>query len=358
MLNRPHSSNPSQFPVTMRTVVLVQYVLLNILLITPICTDASSPALATTSPEACAATSHPTSLEDQILNDASQLQQDTAAKTVSEDISVEHPEETRDAWQAAYDQWVLGKKRDLGERSKRSIELALNSASQPIGKDSDGPVIRTAEQLPEADDDELTVITQATHSLVNSSLEELQYSLNVVYELCSSIDNGRQFEAAGGVRHVIRLMDSMPDLKLLLLKVLAVCAQNNPAVFETAVREGAIDKVLDSIQDVDTAVRAAALRALRSLADADDSIEFFYKRREDIISLIATAARVDELGTEESRVLTRGFALMEILLIKDATRWSPILIDENIVASGKRMLQSENPDIREGAARVLKLLQS
>ncbi|KAI0566764.1 Armadillo-like helical domain containing protein [Gracilaria domingensis] len=298
--------------------------------------------------------------EDQVLCEASKVKQSSIDQVIEEDEASRGPPETpsaeRDPWAAAYEQWIVGKNpTGRAKAVNRALEEAMKrypDAKKPEDSKEDF-------ELQEADDDELTVITAAVQNISASdaTAERLTTALDTIEELCNSGDNGRQMQAAGGVPHLLRHASSVSThISLLSVRALATCAQNNPTVFDSAVDEGAISFMLRLADNSNDALRAASLRVLVAIADSTKAEEALEKEESEIVRVVHDSLR-KESGTDGTRCQIRAFALVEQCLVRYRDTWKQKFVSSGLVKVAEHALRSESVDVREGAARVLRMLR-
>lgn len=311
--------------------------------------------------------------EGHVLCEASRRRDDSINQVIAEDETVRTGQDSTppsadragDVWAAAYNQWVEGRGKANGEKLPKNVARALDEARKRVGAKVDDKEENTADsfEMPDLDDDELKRITTAAHTLANKTLaaEEVKMVLDTIDALCGSGDNGRQLEAAGGLPDILRNVFHVDaDIAIMALKVLATCSQNNPPVFEAAVsKHAAIDTLLDVAKGAEETLglRAAAMRALVALSVASEASSKFAERGNEFIEVVMQAVGADVSNREGRRCVTRGYALVEQCLIVDLGRWKTGFGKAGLERTATAALKSEDIDIREGAARVLKLLR-
>ena len=294
--------------------------------------------------------------EDRILCDASSAKDASIRQVIAEDETTnsETPSDPQpDVWTTAYKQWVQG---EAVKQPPKAVYKAMKEALKrhPDAKMPDGNNDSQPDaNIPDLDDDELTLITKAVRAIAGGT--GVQTALELIEDLCYSGDNGRQMVAAGGMPHLLKLAQ-LPEIDHIALKALATCAQNNPAVFNAAVEAGAIAQLLRLSVEKEALI-PEILRVLVAVADGNDAVERMHADAASVIALCKNALR----GTEEDnatsrRAIRRAFALLESLLVKDNSTWREQLQVHFLKLSEKR-LKSTDLDIREGAARVLQLLR-
>lgn len=299
--------------------------------------------------------------EDRILCQASRLKEASLNQVIAEDettgLEPEAPSGDRDVWKAAYDQWIVGDKR---KRKSRAVNRAIEEAKKKL---SDSKHLEKAPeddvQLPEGGDDELTVITAAARAVSKSDTNsgELLGAIRTIEELCYSGDNGKQMQATGGVSHLLRLANSeTKEAALLSIKALATCSQNNPQVFDAAVAENAIPMLLKLAERDETPLRAACLRALLALSDAEKASDAFSEHRDSVVAVVRSGI-TGGTGVDKRRCKIRTLAFVEQFLVKNRDQWRSIFWEAGLEECGKAALKSEDVDLREGAARMLQLLR-
>lgn len=311
--------------------------------------------------------------EGQVLCEASRRRDDSISQVIAEDESVginqdSDPPSAQNAgnvWTTAYEQWVKGDGSSKGAKLSTGAARALGEAEKRFGAalDSKENDAGNSFEMPELNDDELTRITAAVHTLAKETLgaEEVNIVLDTIDYLCSSVDNGRQLEAAGGVPHILRnVVNRDTGVSVMALKTLATCAQNNPSVFETAVnKHSAIITLLDISKNAKEALdlRAAALRALVALSVASEALNVFAENKSIFVQVVMDAVGSDGSEREARRCVTRGFAVAEQCLVVDLETWKTVFAKVGLDRSANAALKNVDIDIREGAARVLKLLR-
>ena len=294
--------------------------------------------------------------EDRILCAASRDKEASIKQVINEDetakLEPEPPSASdKDVWAAAYEQWITGKNRIGKPKSvSRAIEEALKQHPEAQAPEE----LTSDHQLPELDDDELTVITGAVHNISSEAIshDSLKHALEVIEDLCYSGDNGRQLAASGGVQHLLRLAVHEAT-SLLSIKALATCAQNNPAVFDTAADAGAVGVLLGTL-DKDHSIRAASLRALVAIGDSENAMEKMIEERERVIRAVLDSLRLS--GPERRRCVVRALALVERCVHRD-DEWRQHFVSAGIAIEAEKEIKNDDVDIREGAARVLQLLR-
>ncbi|PXF46941.1 hypothetical protein BWQ96_03279 [Gracilariopsis chorda] len=301
-------------------------------------------------------------LEDEVLCEAAKAKRASIQQVVEEDEASREPPETpsadRDVWTAAYEQWIEGKQsagkpkavnRALKEAMKRYPDVA-----SPQEKEQQNDFI-----MPDMDDDELTVITAAVQQIsdANVTAERLKLALVTIEELCNSGDNGRQMQAAGGVPHLLRHATSESvELSLLSVRTLATCAQNNPSVFDSAVEEGAVASMLTLADNGNDALRAASLRALVAVADSGKAHEPLQDKKDDVVRIVRESLKKNS-GTDGQRCQIRALALVEQCLVRLRDSWKTVFVSGGLIDIAEQALKSDSIDVREGAARVLRMLR-
>lgn len=320
-----------------------------------------SPAASSAPPGECSSSGE----EGRVLCAAAREKDASIAQVIAEDetsrLEPEPPsaENAGDVWTAAYNQWIKGDPTSL----RKGVDRAIHEAKKRFGiagaveGHPEGQKERAP--LPDAEDDELVVVTRAVHTLGQGGVDEkvLSDAVEMVDVLCASGDNGRQVAAAGGVTHLLRLAgEGGKGISVAAVKALASCAQNNPPVVERAVAEGAVAALVDAAKGgKDVPMMAAALRALVAVAENGDARTALAGMRVDIVLVVAAAVEMGEEGREEKRCVVRGFALAETVLLGDG-EWKQAF-GEEVQKSAERALRSTDVDVREGAARVLALLR-
>lgn len=297
--------------------------------------------------------------EDRILCQASSEKDASIKQVVEEDetaqLEPEAPSSDQDVWASAYKQWIQGEKPKDAPKSahKAMLEAMKRHPDAKLPEDA----VKKDTELPELEDDELTLITRAAKTISDLKAEEVIGSLELIEDLCYSGDNGRQMAAAGGVPHLLRLAHSEAT-SILALKALATCAQNNPAVFDAAVEENAIS-VLLALHGHTKSVLPEILRALVAIADSKQAGPEMLADGDGIASITMDALITEEKESAvKHRAVRRSLALIESLLVKDVDSWTGRFGKDEFVTQAEKRLKSEDLDIREGAARVLQLLRT
>lgn len=306
--------------------------------------------------------SHP---ESCVLYKASVLQDASIAQVISEDETA-HLETAKsslptsdDAWAAAFNRWV-----NPEASSSKGAQRALEEARKRFAKTMDAAhesQQKFVDDLKNLDDDEATKITHYAQILAREDLpiNDLLDALEEVELLCASGDNGRQMAAVGGIKVLIRLFAHMTvDVARDAMRALASCAQNNPSVFEIAVREKAIDKLVELAMGSreEVGIRAAALRALVALTSENEGMERLWERRGDVAGVVMEVVGNRGAGVNERRCLVRGLALAESCL-RWSKDWKGKFMEVNLVEAAERAIERGDADVREGAARVLQMLR-
>lgn len=320
--------------------------------------------LATQSPSSIPLTcgsSHPESF---VLCEASAIEDASVAQVISEDDTAllentPSPSHTADdVWTTAYNQWISSRPASKG--TQRALEEVRNR----FIKTSDNGQASTqsfAEDLESLDDDEATKITHYTQILArqNVAAKDVLDTLEEVELLCASGDNGRQMAAAGGVKVLMRLFaHETVDVVSGAMRALASCAQNNPSVFEVAIREKAVEHLVDIAMKSgeEVSLRAAALRALVAVTDGSGGVAGLWERRADVAAIVREVVSWGESGVGERRCLIRAFALAEKCLTSNRT-WRDIFREVRLAEAAEVAIGSTDANVREGAARVLQMLR-
>lgn len=262
--------------------------------------------------------------------------------------------------------------------------------------------------------DELKLITQAAAILqktdaATTNIDRLS-ALELVIDLCVSGDNGRQFAASDGVSSVLQVMREHGYDNALVhtgLRALGTCAQNNAPVIAAAVRAGAVAEAARiGVRQRDNEVgRAAALKAVLAMAvdmnvdadadlkngdgdgDVDDvdesmtmnetetetetetegktksktkTMDVVWSAREDILAMVRASFKDvgSGGGVDMRRCKIRSLALMDACLMQDRSRWESELRRLGMDRLALAAMKDEDVDVREGAARVVRLLRS
>eukprot|EP00177_Eucheuma_denticulatum_P006628 GFKZ01012054.1.p1 GENE.GFKZ01012054.1~~GFKZ01012054.1.p1 ORF type:complete len:346 (-),score=53.18 GFKZ01012054.1:885-1922(-) len=321
-----------------------------------ICDTQGAPALSTASANAQPScdSSDP---ESAVLREASERQEACIAQIVSEEEASESDQgvvkpSADDVWSAAYNQWIKNQgaaRRALDEVNKRYGKVNENDSKS---KSSDEVVL---------DDDEAAKITFFVRMLAESDIS-VKNRLDVLEEidlLCASGDNGRQLAAVGGVSTLIGLgVHPVLTVATGAIRTLASCAQNNPDVYDAAVKENAVERLIDTALESghETGLRAATLRALVAIADGEKAGSRLWARRLDVGRIVRQAVGGESRGTEARRCLLRALALAERCLSSNGD-WVDRFRADGLAEAAEIVLESEDVDVREGAARVLKALR-
>lgn len=229
------------------------------------------------------------------------------------------------------------------------------------------------------DDDELKLVMRAAKRLLSRTATEEQIieALELTMDLCASGDNGRQFATSGGVSGILArvalVSKQESSLVTSLLRALASCCQNNVVVFNTATDAGAIgtisrlaEKMGDDGDNDSRNIRAAMLKLLVAVADAHNAADAFWTERKTIVNIMLLGSRIgeDDVGHNQPRLdsvsrrsLVRTFALADALLRKHARAWKDELIQAGLQSVAKRALDSNDVDVKEGAATLVRLLR-
>lgn len=229
------------------------------------------------------------------------------------------------------------------------------------------------------DDDELRLVTRAAKRLLSRTAteEQITEALELTMDLCASGDNGRQFATSGGVSGILARIELISkqesSLVTLLLRALASCCQNNVVVFNTATEAGVIltisrmaEKIGDDDDNDSRNIRAAMLKLLVAVADAHNAADAFWAEREFIVNIMLHSSRIgkgdvghtqEKLDSVSRRSLVRAFALADALLRKHARAWKDELKQAGLGSVAKRMLDSSDVDVKEGAATLVRLLR-
>lgn len=328
--------------------------------------------------------------EDSILCDAHARRQDTIDQIIDEsddedtEVSGQAPssKDADDMWVNAYNQWI--KKQASGDKdsasAKRALEAArkrhqhlLNQAqdatiqNQTDTNDIDNEVLKPDEKKAEAeaeeeDDDELKLITKSTvqlYAFMNLSDDSIVRNLQLIDDLCVSGDNGRQFAAVNGVRTILDIITHFETHLVITpaaLRALASCCQNNAPVAQAATDLHAV-AVLADIRESGDVTRASALKALLTLTDAPAAGDAFWQARDNVLDMIANCLKLENVqDANVRRCKVRSLALVHDLIRVDRQRWADLLIDRTLDAATLAM-NSEDEDIKEGAAQVVKSLK-
>lgn len=338
------------------------YVLVALVINSSFASTATTLSAATDTPaqeEQCRAGS---GVEDKVLCEAAKVERASIQQVIEEDEASRQPPETpsadRNVWTAAYEQWVEGKQ---PSGKPKAVNRALKEAMRryPDAKPPHEEEQQNDFVMPNMEDDELTLITAAVRQIsdTNATANHLKLALVTIEELCNSGDNGRQMQAAGGVPQLLRhaASDSV-ELSLLSVRTLATCAQNNPSVFDSAVEEGAVASMLTLADNGNDALRAASLRALVAVADSGKAHEPLQDKKDDVVRIVRESLKKDS-GTEGQRCQVRALALVEQCLVRLKDSWKTVFVSGGVIDIAEQALKSESVDVREGAARVLRMLR-
>lgn len=258
---------------------------------------------------------------------------------------IKHPETlsapSQDVWTAAYDQWMRS-----NENEKQQKQQSHTSSSQ------NSP-------LPAVADDEQSVVTQAVARIATADEtdEKLLLDLDTIEDLCYSGDNGRQMQASGGVIHLLRHCRSeRNDVAIRAVRAIATCVQNNAPVMEDVVAKGGVGILLQVANMGDVHIRGACLRALVGVAESVASENALLEKRQDVANVVRGGVQSDEKEVNGRRCVIRGYALVEICVRKDKI-WAIQFRKAGIMEAGLKGMESADVDIRESAARIVKLLR-
>lgn len=299
------------------------------------------------------------SAESRVLCEASARQEATIAQVIAEDETAhleqtQEPPSSDDVWQAAYNQWVNP---NPGEKA---TQRALDEARKRYGKEQENNSINAAETNI-LDDDEVVKITEYAQTLSKNDLskEHLLQILEEVDLLCSSGDNGRQMAAVGGIKTLLTISaNSVSEVAQEAMRALSSCAQNNPKVYNVAVSEDGIEKLVNQVlgNTDNAALRAAALRALVAISDAEEAALRLRSRKHDIGVIVTQVIAKEPEDKEERRCLIRTLALVERCLIVDK-EWMAEFRKLGLHEKAESAVGSADADVREEAARVLSMLR-
>lgn len=315
--------------------------------------------------------------EDRILCSAASVKQNSMHQVIAEDPTANTPPNSNshssensqtgradDVWAAAFNQWIANKQhKPSSESTKRAIEAArkrMAQAQRSAASSESNPAENSTFLQPgnDEDDDELKLITRATHLLQSHNTPStLQPALILIDDLCASGDNGRQVAAAGGLSSLVRLLaHSDSQLAAASARALASCAQNNAPVFDKAVAVGAIHALVNAARRPH--VRPAALRALLSVGVSTAAAEPLWQARQDVVTVItdAVAPATREVSGEERRGVVRALAIIELCVTK-SNEWRQLFQTAGVLDVGVDAMRSEDVDVKEGAARVVQLLR-
>lgn len=303
---------------------------------------------------------HASKEEDIVLCEAAKIKQESIQAVIGNDetsgTGSEAPPVSRDVWEAAYNQWILGKET---KREPKALNRGLHEAKKRFSEAQASKKDEKEFTMPELEDDELTVIAIAVRNISDTKAEakDVSFALNTIEDLCSSGDNGRQLQATGGVPHLLRIARSSSlDLSLLSIRTLATCAQNNPVVFNNAVDEGAVEFMLGLTSKSSDAIRAASLRALVAITDSEKAIERLRGEKDKVVDIVKESLKTN-LSSDGRRCQIRALALAEKCLLEDGNIWKPLFQESGLVQITQVVLKSEDLDIRESAAKVLSMLR-
>lgn len=312
-----------------------------------------APAMSTVS-----ATAQPscnsTGPESVILREASDRQEACIAQIVSEEAASESDQgvatpSADDVWSAAYNQWI---------KNQGAAKRALDEVHKRYGKVTENESLSDEVVL---DDDEAARMSSFVRMLEDSdvSVKNRLEALEEMDLLCASGDNGRQLVGVGGVSTLIAL-GAHPVLAVATgaIRTLASCAQNNRDVYDAAIEENAVERLLDTALESghETGLRAATLRALVAIADGEKAGSRLWARRLDVGNIVRQAVGEGSRGTEARRCLLRALALAERCL-NDNGDWVKRFRTDGLAEAAEIVLESADVDVREGAARVLKALR-
>lgn len=298
----------------------------------------------------CVAEKEPT---DQVLREVAEVEEEAVRivvagdeATQSEDVMAasESRRETvsDDVWRAAYAQWAAE-----GKNGKASGEVNGEVARV-------GAVMKRMQELLIASAD-----ADAEGKERRAAMQEIERGLEEVGELCYSGDNGRQVADVHGVDTLLKLV-SQPDVSRLAAATLATCAQNNPSVFDAAVAGDGVSLLLRLVQNAnaDAESRATALRALVAISDAEAAHVILEEEKSAVVEVVQLVFEAGAGGANENRGIRRAVALAEKCLRKDAIVWGTVFRDAGAVDRFRAAVKWADTDIREGAARVLKLMDA
>lgn len=316
---------------------------------------------------------------DQVLDSIDRLHDSTTEKVLQDN---EAPEgDTGDervlgkkgdafgnVFNSAYKQWVAGagtaeqnakgKAKGLSPAARKAIieEVQRRKDASANAETADGQKMN--ESTPHArEETEPVLLENALRRVSEPSPKNMLDDLELIEYLCHSGDNGIHLESVGGVGVLLRLTrgKSADDAKVWAVKALATCAQNNPAVFNRALADGAVSTMLTLADGGATAeMRASALRALVSLREGDGAMKAFLEEQEGLLRVVESVLKSGVLGRNERRGVLRGLAIVEPLVKNAAAEWRAPVEKTGILKWCRDAISHDDIDVKEAAALVVK----
>lgn len=252
------------------------------------------------------------------------------------------PREVRaDATVAGEQRALPGSSRRKSGRPRRARGVASDAAD--------------LELLNSATESEFDVLRRHVHTLRGERAPGVTvHALQVVEELCHSIDNGRDLQVSGGLAPLLGALDSRHDaVRASAAWALATCCQNNPPVQNASLALGAVPRLARlAVRDGSAAVRSKALFALNALLELESARVAFEE-----LPFAVHVVRKALLDPSDHRATRRALNLTELLVQKNLDAWKTQLEAWDVPVLIERIMRSHpDNDVRESAARTIAAL--
>ncbi|CDF39833.1 unnamed protein product [Chondrus crispus] len=239
---------------------------------------------------------------------------------------------------------------------RETVRKARRKRDAPAGKPTSPSVEDDMEILSSASESEYDIIRRNVHVVdaAGMSASKKVRALLMLEELCHSIDNGRDLQVSGGIKPLLRALQSRHDkVRASAAWALATCCQNNPPVQNASLALDAVP-ILSNLaaHDASSGVRSRALFALNAMLELESARAAFEE-----LPYAIDAVRNALVDTSDFRATRRALNLTELLVQKNLDSWKTQLEAWDIPILVERLMRSHpDIDVRESAARTIAAL--